>query len=154
MGIREGETKHWLYGCFLEWDMQVLFLSGWKLQQGAVHGAQPGSASLEPLISAQTGKTLLICMPRFPGILNKCFPSWELGWGIITYNSNYKENGLASLVYRIGSHHSTENNALLSKSSFLFLIFFRVLSNWEGKKGNPYFCPVSKFLGGLVVFFF
>lgn len=31
-------------------------------------------AELEPLLSAQAGETWLICIPRFPGILNKYFP--------------------------------------------------------------------------------
>lgn len=44
------------------------------LEENRSQAALPGSAKLEPLLSAQTGKTLLSCIPRFPGILSKYFP--------------------------------------------------------------------------------
>lgn len=111
MGTWEGETKNGHYGFHLEWDRPLsAFLVWMKTSAGRCSPrGTTWSAKLEPLVSGQTRKTLLICIPRFPGIKKKkyIFQSWELGWGIITYNSSYKENGSDSLVYLVESHHST-----------------------------------------------
>lgn len=56
-------------------------LSAFLLQQSPDRRAQPGPAELEPLISAQTGKILRMCFPRFPGILNKYFPKLGIWLG-------------------------------------------------------------------------
>lgn len=64
-------------GATLRFCLGVVHLSAFlvwmKTSAGRCSWGTTGSAKLERLISAQTGKILLICILKFPGILNKCF---------------------------------------------------------------------------------
>lgn len=71
----------------------------------------------------------LICIPRFPSILNKYFPKLELGLEIIIYNSNYKENVSDSFIYLMENHPQPNNSEYLTIKVKLSLIFSKVLSN-------------------------
>lgn len=106
MGTRGRRGGEGHYGFVSEQCTSVLFLSGWKLQQGAVHGAQPGSAKLERRISAQTGKILLICSLTFPGVLNRCFFKPGNLAEEPSPITNFEENGSDSFVCLMESHHS------------------------------------------------